>query len=151
MKKLLLLFVAFITLTSCEEWWEDDDETGMNWHVEFVEIRASEWKRVESAEGIFYECIKDFSSFKGLNRETMNFIYNEGTVAAYMYRNYGYDNETQNPLPYVVNWSNYYGETQMEMFYFDYTRDDIGFYFTFSGDEAGGRPDVAYFRVVMNW
>lgn len=149
MKKLLLLLVAVITLTSCEEWWEEDE--GMNWHVEIVEVRPSEWKRVDEGGDVYYECIKNFKDFTGLSRETMNFIYDEGTVQVYMFRDFDTDNETQTPLPYAVNWNNYYEETQMEIYYYNYTRNDIGFYFSSSGDAAGGRPDVAYFRVVMNW
>ncbi|MDL2247208.1 hypothetical protein LJC05_00565 [Bacteroides sp. OttesenSCG-928-J23] len=160
MKKLLLLLFVVSTLVACEEFEgpmgpEGPQGAGMNWNVENFVVRANEWVRFENKNNpkdVYYKCVKE-PKYENITAKERNFIYTDGTLMAYMYL---IDPETkkevQTPLPYVVNWSNYYEETQMEVFYFDYTADDIAFYCAISGEGSEEKaPGEVEFRVVMNW
>lgn len=157
MKKLFLLILATIALVACEGPIGPAGlpGEGMNWNIEYVEVQPSDWKRMPNQGNpneVYYQYTRKFQNIRDKN--ILRYIYNEGKTSAYLFHNYDPDgknpDETQTPLPYVLNLNDIDNKPYTETWYCDYTIEDIAFYVAYSGN-INMKPGYAVFRVVMNW
>ncbi len=160
MKKLFLLMIGAIVMIACEgpvgpPGPQGPEGPGMNWELEFVTIRASDWILSDfnpnKPNEIFYYCTFVPKKFRESNSELRNFIYNDGNIFAYWMSGYDSVNETQIPLPHVLNWTDINGNATVETYSFDYTPEDMRFYVAYSGSNDNYIPGEMTFRIVMNW
>ena len=160
MKKLFLLLILVTALVGCEGPIGPQGEpgqagSGTNWNVEYFVIKPSEWVFMgptDNPNEIYYQCTKIPKLYDGMSEKDRYYIYDEGTIHAFLYHNYETDDETQTVLPYILNWSDVDNNLCVETYYFDYTPKDIAFYVSYSGGNANNSPDAdMVYRVVMNW
>lgn len=158
MKKVLFLLVMAFALTSCDEWWEEENSNNdVQWNIETFTIKPHEWKRMQSNDNrydVYYICEVMPELYTQLNKDERFFIYEEGNVFGYVYLDYNMTTEAQQPLPYVLNYSNRVGESQVRTYYMEFTPNAIYFYAAFSGTDyldSGAPNEDLTFRVVMNW
>ncbi|NDV59585.1 hypothetical protein [Bacteroides sp. 519] len=149
MKKLFaLLFVviATTTLVSCEGEQGPQGPPGVTILSEEFTIRKSDWKVIDDN---FYYYQRTPSFYDNLYPEELMDIFDCGFMLIYRYL----DEDgfvSQQPLPYMDNWNNSNGGTEIDNLWFDYTTGDFRIYYRYSGS---GNPELptGKFRVVVNW
>ena len=128
---------------------------GMNWEIEFITIRSSDWVisnyNPNQPNEVYYTCSVVPKKIKESNDELKNFIYNDGSVSVYWLPEFNTNREVQVVLPYVLNWTDSQGYATVETYSFDYTPNDIVFYIAYSGSNNDYIPGDMTFRILMNW
>ena len=150
MKKLFFLLLATAVLASCDGP-AGPPGPGMNWNVEYFTVQPEEWKLMTNSDNpneVYYQCNKSFQNIK--DRELRTFIYDNGTTSVSLYFNYDTPDETQTPLPFVLNLNDPFNRPYTETWYYDYTPSNIAFFVAYSGN-VQSKPGYAVFRVAMNW
>jgi hypothetical protein len=142
MKKILLLFVVALTVASCQGpvGPEGPQGYGTNWKIINLVAAKTDWVASVDNNGLnrYYSC--HFSM-----PEITSFVYNSGTVIAYI--NF---NSSQQTLPYVQHYQNLAGNFWTRTIDYDYSIGGMNVYVT-NSDFVVDPPDAMNFRVVLMW
>lgn len=142
----LVLFLMLIILAACEgpEGPVGPPGEGTNWHVEFIDVRDSEWQVVHDVDGSYYKCEKRLSQLS-------DYVYEWGTTLGYEFIRYGTNNEVQTLMPFVLDLIEGNDYTWTETTYFDYGIGYVTFYVQYSDMVTEFSPGDRHFRIVLNW
>lgn len=159
MRKLFLLLTAVFAFIACEgpigPMGPPGEPGGLFTKVEYITIKPSEWKFMgptDNPNEVYYQCVVVPKFYKEMNKEDLKWLYNDGAIHAYLFHNFNTKEETQTPLPYVVNWTDENNQLCVETDYFDYSERDVAFYIAYSGGNQNSEPNVDMtFRLVANW
>jgi hypothetical protein len=118
---------------------------GTNWFVNSYTVTAGEWK----LHGNPGDLNSYFYADKQI-KELTDFVYNEGTIVAYMQTEKG----VKNGMPYVLHrgGTDSYGEFLWTQTYdFDFYTGGVRFYLTYSDFNTQIAPETETFHVVLMW
>ena len=92
LKHIALLFIALITISSCDN---NDDIYEETWFVKDFEVKSNHWELIGNpdAEGSYYQYV-----FNGI---PAGVPYYDGITTAYLYFGYKTTSEVQTPLPFT--------------------------------------------------
>ena len=141
MKKVLLLFVVTLVVTSCQGPMgpEGPQGYGTNWKIINLTVGSGDWVVKHDTDGnIYYGC--HFSM-----PEITSSVYSDGTVIAYIDLN-----GAQMTLPYVTHFKNSVGQLWTRTIDYDYSAGGMNIYVT-NSDFAVDPPEAMNFRVVLMW
>ncbi|WP_165022556.1 hypothetical protein [Dysgonomonas sp. ZJ279] len=168
MKKLLILLFTVLTFAACEgpegpmgmtgltgqqgeqgpqgvQGEPGEPGYGTSWYVTSFTIQSSEWQLM-GAPG-------ELNSYYYLDKslpELNNFVFNQGTVVAYIET----EKDIKNGLPYVLHkgGSDNQGEfLWTQTFDFDFYPKGVRFYLTYSDFNTQIPPDTETFHIVLMW
>ncbi len=152
MRKLFVILLA-ISFIACEgpmgpmgqKGEKGEPGYGTKWHVTSFTVAKSEWKLVGSPG----ELNSYFYVDKPL-KELTEFVYDEGSVIAYIETDKGF----KNGMPYVLHLGEAEGSNEFlwtQTYDFDFHEGGITFYVTYSDFNTQIRPDIETFHVVLMW
>ena len=142
MKKLFLLLMVVIAMTACEGPMGPQGVPGeagsLLTKVEYFTVKPSDWEFMGPSDNpneVYYRYTVTPKFYSELGDKELEWLYNDGAIHAYLFRNFDQNGETQTPLPYVLN-----------------TMQDVAFYIAYSGANQDSSPTQdMHFRIVANW
>ncbi|MFV0310066.1 MAG: hypothetical protein ACK5KN_00270 [Dysgonomonas sp.] len=148
-KALLSLFAAFLFI-ACEgpmgpEGPQGEPGYGTNWYTKTIVVAQSDWKLMGEPNELnsYYYADKPL-------KELTKFVYDEGTVIAYIETDTG----IKNGMPLVLHKA---GKDDLGEFFwtqtfdFDFQTGNIRFYLTYSDFSTKIKPDAETFHIVLMW
>lgn len=159
MKKLFLLLMVVIAMTACEGPMGPQGVPGeagsLLTKVEYFTVKPSDWKFMGPSDNpneVYYQYTVTPKFYSELGDKELEWLYNDGAIHTYLFRNFDQNGETQTPLPYVLNWADNNNKLCIETVYSDYTMQDVAFYIAYSGANQDSSPTQdMHFRIVANW
>jgi hypothetical protein len=157
MKRVLILLITALTLSSCQGPagrdgldGKDGKDGSVNWFISNVTVNSTQWQLVSDGG---QNALNSYFRAEVSIPELTEFVYENGNVFCYMFQNVD-GVEVQTLLPFTVPYGESNGELEYlwtETYACDFAVGSVVFYVNYSDFFTEKRPPSTSFRIVLNW